>query len=148
MAGWSLSSGGPLARPVGPAMTMRHEARSEMVRLFPVRPFLRRQPPQTQFTAAVGEAEIRYGLARMPAGRKRNDLVRYGVRIVSPWSEAYRYADGGAISARRHLRSGGSHQPRLPHRRRDEPREQRVWVERLRLQLRMILHTDEPRMRR
>lgn len=37
--------------------------------------FLRRQPPQTLFTASVCEAEIHYGLARMPAGRRRNDLA-------------------------------------------------------------------------
>jgi toxin FitB len=37
--------------------------------------FLRRQPPQTLFTASVCEAEIHYGLARMPAGRRRNDLT-------------------------------------------------------------------------
>jgi toxin FitB len=35
--------------------------------------FLRRQPPQTLFTASVCEAEIHYGLARMPVGRRRND---------------------------------------------------------------------------
>jgi len=31
--------------------------------------------PDTIFTAAVCEAEIRYGLARMPPGRKRDDLT-------------------------------------------------------------------------
>jgi hypothetical protein len=43
MAGWSLSSGGSEPAPAkaggptrGPAMTMRHEARPEMIRLFPV----------------------------------------------------------------------------------------------------------------
>ena len=41
----------------------------------PVVSFLRRQPPQTLFTAAICEAELRYGLARMPTGRRRNDLV-------------------------------------------------------------------------
>jgi len=51
---------------------------SELIRRQPdptVAAFLRRQPPQTLFTAAVCEAEIRYGLARMPAGRRRNDLA-------------------------------------------------------------------------
>jgi toxin FitB len=37
--------------------------------------FLRRQRPQTLFTAAICEAELRYGLARMPTGRWRNDLA-------------------------------------------------------------------------
>ena len=32
-------------------------------------------PPDTVFTAAVCEAEIRYGLARMPDGRERNELI-------------------------------------------------------------------------
>ena len=31
--------------------------------------------PEVVFTAAACEAEIRYGLARMPAGRKRDDLI-------------------------------------------------------------------------
>lgn len=31
--------------------------------------------PETLFTAAICEAEIRYGLARMPPGRKRDDLI-------------------------------------------------------------------------
>jgi len=31
--------------------------------------------PDTVFTAAVCEAEIRYGLARMPGGRKRDELI-------------------------------------------------------------------------
>lgn len=51
---------------------------SELIRSQPeptVTAFLRRQPPQTLFTAAVCEAEIRYGLARMPSGRRRNDLA-------------------------------------------------------------------------
>jgi predicted nucleic acid-binding protein len=32
-------------------------------------------PPDSVFTAAVCEAEIRYGLARMPRGRKRDELI-------------------------------------------------------------------------
>lgn len=51
---------------------------SELIRPQPdatVAAFLRHQPPQTLFTASVCEAEIRYGLARMPAGRRRNDLA-------------------------------------------------------------------------
>jgi hypothetical protein len=57
MAGWSLSSGGPEPAPAkagcptrGPAMTMMHEARPEMIRLFPVRPLgrvVRIMPPST-----------------------------------------------------------------------------------------------------
>lgn len=31
--------------------------------------------PETVFTAAICEAEIRYGLARMPGGRNRDDLI-------------------------------------------------------------------------
>jgi toxin FitB len=31
--------------------------------------------PETVFTAAICEAEIRYGLARMPHGRRRDDLI-------------------------------------------------------------------------
>ncbi len=45
MAGWSVSSVGPQPASAkgggptrGPAMTMRHEARPEMIRLLPVRP--------------------------------------------------------------------------------------------------------------
>jgi predicted nucleic acid-binding protein len=31
--------------------------------------------PDTVFTAAICEAEIRYGLARMPRGRRRDELI-------------------------------------------------------------------------
>ena len=34
-----------------------------------------RQPVQEMFTTAVTEAEIRYGLAIVPAGRRRDELV-------------------------------------------------------------------------
>jgi toxin FitB len=37
--------------------------------------FFRRQPPQTLFTASVCEAEIHYGLAQLPPGRRRNELA-------------------------------------------------------------------------
>ena len=50
---------------------------SELVRAAPdpaVVDFLRQQRPDTVYTAAVCAAEIRYGLVRMPAGRRRDDL--------------------------------------------------------------------------
>ena len=37
--------------------------------------FLRRQPQATLFTSCICEAEVRYGLARMPRGRRRNELA-------------------------------------------------------------------------
>ena len=49
----------------------------ELARLEPNRPvaaFLRRFAPDEMFTAAICEAEIRYGLARMAAGRRRDGL--------------------------------------------------------------------------
>lgn len=52
---------------------------SELVRAEPhpaVVAYVSRLAPQTVFTAAVCEVEIRYGLARMPAGRKRDGLDR------------------------------------------------------------------------
>jgi predicted nucleic acid-binding protein len=51
---------------------------SELVRPLPdraVTDFLRREAAETLFTAAICEAEIHYGLARMPAGRRRNELA-------------------------------------------------------------------------
>jgi hypothetical protein len=51
---------------------------SELVRPLPdraVTEFLRREAPETLFTATVCEAEIHYGLARMPAGRRRDELA-------------------------------------------------------------------------
>jgi toxin FitB len=51
---------------------------SELVRPSPdpaVESFLRRQPPEAVFTSAVCEAEIRYGLARLPRGRRWDDLT-------------------------------------------------------------------------
>jgi toxin FitB len=37
--------------------------------------YLERQPAETVFTAAICEAEIRYGVARMPRGRRRDELI-------------------------------------------------------------------------
>ncbi len=51
---------------------------SELTRSQPnpaVLAYLRRQPQAMLFTSSVCEAEIRYGLARMPAGRRRNELA-------------------------------------------------------------------------
>jgi toxin FitB len=51
---------------------------SELIKPSPepaVSAFLRRAVPETVFTAAVCLAEIRYGLARLPVGRRRNDLT-------------------------------------------------------------------------
>lgn len=51
---------------------------SELVKPLPdraVTDFLRREAAEMLFTAAVCEAEIHYGLARMPAGRRRNELA-------------------------------------------------------------------------
>ena len=36
--------------------------------------FVATQAPESLFTAAICEAEIHYGLARLPAGRRRDDL--------------------------------------------------------------------------
>ncbi|HEV2098698.1 MAG TPA: type II toxin-antitoxin system VapC family toxin [Stellaceae bacterium] len=62
---------------------------SELIRPAPdaaVREFLRGQSPQELFTCTVCEAEIRYGLARMPAGRRRHDLT---ARIVAFLTDAF-----------------------------------------------------------
>jgi len=51
---------------------------SELVRPAPdpaVLAYVRALAPETAFTAAVCEAEINYGLARLPAGRRREDLA-------------------------------------------------------------------------
>jgi hypothetical protein len=51
---------------------------SELIREAPeneVLAFLRRQPQASLFTSCICEAEVRYGLARMPAGRRRNELA-------------------------------------------------------------------------
>lgn len=52
---------------------------SELVRAEPssaVLSYVGGLTPEIVFTAAVCEAEIGYGLARMPAGRKRDDLTK------------------------------------------------------------------------
>lgn len=62
---------------------------SELVRALPDRAateFLRLEAPETLFTAAVCEAEIQYGLARMPAGRRRDELAE---RIATFRSAAF-----------------------------------------------------------
>jgi predicted nucleic acid-binding protein len=51
---------------------------SELVRPSPnpaVVTFLRRQAPEAMSTAAICEAEMHYGLARLPPGRRRDDLT-------------------------------------------------------------------------
>lgn len=63
---------------------------SELVRRTPdpaVLSYLRSIAPDSMFTAAVCEAEIRYGLARMPVGRRREDLA---ARIEILFAEGFR----------------------------------------------------------
>lgn len=51
---------------------------SELVRAEPdpaVLAYVGSLGPETIFTAAICEAGIRYGLARMPSGRRRDDLI-------------------------------------------------------------------------
>ena len=48
-----------------------------------VEAFLQSQPPLSIYTASVCEAEIRYGLARMPAGRRRNELTRRTIELFA-----------------------------------------------------------------
>lgn len=62
---------------------------SELIRPSPdasVRQFLRGQLAEELFTCTVCEAEILYGLKRMPSGRRRGDL---SARIVAFLSEAF-----------------------------------------------------------
>jgi len=52
---------------------------SELMRPSPasaVLGWLRQQTSAELFTTAITAAEIRYGIARLPAGRRKNDLVR------------------------------------------------------------------------
>jgi toxin FitB len=51
---------------------------SELMKVEPtpaVSAYVRGLAPETVFTASICEAEIRHGLARMPKGRKRDDLI-------------------------------------------------------------------------
>ena len=51
---------------------------SELVKPAPdpaVTAYVNSLPPETVFTAAICVAEIRYGLARMPAGQRRDGLI-------------------------------------------------------------------------
>ena len=51
---------------------------SELIRPTPtaaVTAYLLRQDPAALLTTAICEAELRYGLARLPAGRRRDDLT-------------------------------------------------------------------------
>ena len=83
---------------------------SELARNHPdptVLAFLRRQPQATLFTSSVCEAEIRYGLARMPAGRRRNELASRAMIFFSGFATRILAFDGvaaglyGAIRTRR-----------------------------------------------
>ena len=62
---------------------------SELIRPAPdaaVRRFLRARSPGELFRSAVCEAELRYGLERMPGGRRRDDLT---ARIAAFLTEAF-----------------------------------------------------------
>jgi predicted nucleic acid-binding protein len=48
--------------------------------------YIHRLDPDSVFTAAICEAEIRYGLARMPEGRRRDDLI---VRVDEFFEEGF-----------------------------------------------------------
>ncbi|ACB96364.1 type II toxin-antitoxin system VapC family toxin [Beijerinckia indica] len=63
---------------------------SELMKVEPdpaVITYLTVQAPETLFTAAICKAEIRYGLARMPASRKRDNLV---ARVVTFFETGFR----------------------------------------------------------
>jgi len=58
---------------------------SELFRMHPnqsVSDYIDSLPPDEVFTAAVCEAEIRFGLARMPSGRRRDDLMERVTRFL------------------------------------------------------------------
>ena len=83
---------------------------SELARNHPdptVVAYLRRQPQATLFTSSVCEAEIRYGLARMPAGRRRNELASRVIIFFSGFANRILAFDGaaaelyGAVRSRR-----------------------------------------------
>jgi predicted nucleic acid-binding protein len=84
---------------------------SELFKVEPtaaVASYLDRQAPDTIFTAAVCEAEIRYGIARMPGGRRRDELTTRIARFfdsgfpdqVLPFDHACAAAYGELRSAR------------------------------------------------
>lgn len=53
-----------------------------------VKAFLRSLPQEQLFTAAICEAELRYGVQRMPPGRRRNDLsARLEALLTSTFEE-------------------------------------------------------------
>ena len=59
---------------------------SELSRSHPdpaVENFLRHQPSRSVFTASVCEAEIRYGLALMPVGRRRNERASRMIALLA-----------------------------------------------------------------
>ena len=62
---------------------------SELVKPTPnpaVVAFLRRTIPETMFTSTVCEAEMRYGLARLPPGRRKADLTK---RIAAFFADSF-----------------------------------------------------------
>lgn len=62
---------------------------SELIRPSPdaaVRYFLRSRSSDELFTSSICEAEIRYGLTRMPSGRRREELT---VRVAAFLSDAF-----------------------------------------------------------
>jgi predicted nucleic acid-binding protein len=72
-----------------------------------VRRWLETQPPETLFTTSIAEAEILYGLALMPTGRRRTALQRaveeifaedfFGRILPFDSAAARRFADIAAV---------------------------------------------------
>jgi len=72
---------------------------SELMRPVPdaaVEHWLANQPAASVFTSAITEAELRFGLALLPIGKRRSalatrnirDFEGCGVELVNPWTAA------------------------------------------------------------
>ncbi len=83
---------------------------SELVRQAPnpaVLAYLRTLAPSVVFTAAICEAEIHYGLARMPAGRKRDQLTaRIDALFATGFPEQVVPFDGACAALYGEIRAG------------------------------------------
>lgn len=75
---------------------------SEIMRAVPdpgVSGWLRQHPPGTLRTTAVTVAEIRYGIARLPAGRRQTALLQAAGEIFAAFSEQVLPFDHAAAQA-------------------------------------------------
>jgi hypothetical protein len=106
-------------------------------------------PPESEKPAVRNALTIEGVLARSRRRTtERTEFIAVLGRAQYSWARTDTLSFCDPTGYRPSHDDGSSDQPGLAHRGGDEIREQRMRIERLRLQFRMILHADEPGMTR